>query len=200
MRNSTILTVLRGPLIRLRSRTRTRTHEGHHTGFCEEQSSSEEGHLWEDIGFQSIVSGCGEHFLPLDCMPRARMEGQLLHRQLAMRQKWATGLLLVRGPPHAIGVPYPFSRPVSHPVPYPLAGREKAKVCVRPPVKRHAATEMYIPGSWRCDSRRHCGGGARANQRGIYQTWQNNHCTLCYVKDLRKESSSNLGLFISRIR
>ena len=47
----------------------------------------------------------------------------------------------MRGRPHAVDVPYPASNQVSHPVPYPLAGCDRATACGRTLVKWHAALD-----------------------------------------------------------
>ena len=49
--------------------------------------------------------------------------------------KQGKGVLLIKGLPHTIDVPRPTSNHVSHPVPYPLAGREKAMSCGKPPLE-----------------------------------------------------------------
>ena len=47
--------------------------------------------------------------------------------------KQGKGFCLQGGLPRAMDVPCPVSNRISHPVPYPLAGREQSMACGRPP-------------------------------------------------------------------
>ena len=113
--------------------------------------SSGEENPWE-YSILEHQTGAGEQFVPLAYMAKFRPKGMCFcsqtpvvplarhttHQTLRQRidgrvPKQGQGVLLIRGLPHAMDLPYPASNHVSHPVPYPLVGREKAMACGSPP-------------------------------------------------------------------